>query len=102
MSSSTRKVFAGVSARAAWTSAIGVTTLVVAWFSTGTVRTQSGAPGGVSTGLVAWQKANDGVSTNALWQDSSAANNDAAQAASASRPAFVNGSSDNGINFNQT
>ena len=70
------------------------------WFGVSAVRTQSSSPGGVSAGLVAWQRADDGVSTNALWQDSSAANNDASQGTAGSRPVFASGSSAGAINFN--
>jgi len=72
----------------------------VFWLGAIQVWTQSSAPGGVSAGLVAWQKANDGVSTPALWEDSGASNNDAAQATAALRPLFVTGSAAGAINFN--
>jgi uncharacterized repeat protein (TIGR01451 family) len=64
------------------------------------VHTQATAPGGVSAGLVAWQKANDGVSMPMLWNDSGAGNNDAAQEAFGSQPIFVAGSAAGAINFN--
>jgi hypothetical protein len=35
------------------------------------LQAQTGSPGGVATGLVAWQKANDGVSTTSTFEDSS-------------------------------
>ena len=58
------------------------------------------APGGVASGLVAWQKADDGISSVSLWEDSSGSNNDAAQVTVASRPILRLGSADEGVNFN--
>jgi fimbrial isopeptide formation D2 family protein len=49
------------------------------------------APGGIDTGLVTWQKANDGTSTTTSWQDSSGNGNTLTGAATVQA---------NGINFN--
>jgi hypothetical protein len=72
-------------------------------FTTGqffTFATLPAIPGGVAA-PVTWQKANDGAPTGALWDDSSAGGNDAAQGTAASQPTFVPGSDPTGaINFN--
>ncbi|HYG83594.1 MAG TPA: DUF11 domain-containing protein [Verrucomicrobiae bacterium] len=54
------------------------------------------APGGVSSGLVTWQKADDGTATGASWGDASGNGNTATQAVAANQPIFV----PSGINFN--
>ena len=64
------------------------------------LQAQTGAPGGIASGLITWQKANDGVSTAASWQDSSGSGNHAAQPTAASRPVLAAGSAAGGINFN--
>jgi hypothetical protein len=64
------------------------------------LRAQGPAPGGVSAGLIAWQKAEASGTSSSSWPDSSGNGNDATQGATTQQPSVVSGSTSRGINFN--
>ncbi|CCB68490.1 Protein of unknown function precursor; putative adhesin [Flavobacterium branchiophilum FL-15] len=58
------------------------------------------APGGVATGLRAWFKANDGVSSGAQWNDASINGNHVVQAAASRQPVLTQSATNGVYDFN--